>query len=200
MKLIQNKYSIRVIKPTPMPITVPVSISPEPAPKKRSPALVKAQSRYYEKNKAKITLKQTEYNKKYSKLTHICPCGDVISNSAKYSHIKSKRHIRRMENIQKGIPAGTTHGEKIVDCACGGHFVFKQRHQHFRTQRHHKFESEKQAEIKRKLELATQSTVQESLLDTQEHLRNQLRRMLFEEDLEEIDISDNINSNRIIVL
>ena len=198
MKLIQNKYSIKVInpKPNPMPITTPTP-TPEPSPKKRTPALVKAQSKYYEKNKAKITLKQTEYNKTYSKMTHICDCGDVISNSAKYSHIKSKRHLRRMENIQNGLPAGTTEGEKIIECECGGHYKFNQRHQHFRTMKHHKFETDKQAELKRQLE---QSTVHESLLDTQEHLRNQLRRMLFEEDIEEIDISDNINSNRIIVL
>jgi hypothetical protein len=199
MKLIENKYSMRVINPKPM--CIPVSISPVPdEPKKRSPALVKAQQKYYERNKEKITKKQTEYNKTYSKMTHVCECGDVISNSAKYSHIKSKRHLRRMENIQKGLPAGTTQGEKIVDCECGGHYKFNQRWQHFRTMKHHRFESEKQAEIKRKLEQATQDNVRESLLDTQEHIRNQLRRMLFEEDIEEIDISDNINSNRIIVL
>ena len=198
MKLIENKYAITVIKPNQMHITD--SISPDPTPNKRSPALVKAQQKYYELNKEKITKKQTEYNKNYSKLTHSCDCGDVISNSAKYSHIKSNRHLRRMDNIKNGIPAGTTQGEKIVDCACGGHYVFKQRWQHFRSKKHHRFESEKQAEIKRKLQHATQETVQDSLLDTQEHLRNQLRRMLFESDLEEIDISDNINSNGIIVL
>tara|TARA_R110002124_G_scaffold285745_2_gene464729 strand:- start:319 stop:894 length:576 start_codon:yes stop_codon:yes gene_type:complete len=191
MKLIENKYSMHIIKPKPMCI---------PVPKKRSPALVKAQQKYYEKNKAQITLKQTQYNKMYSKMTHVCECGDVISNSAKYSHIKSKRHLRRVANIQKGLPAGTTHGETIIDCECGGHYKYNQRHQHYRTKRHHKYEAEKQAEIKRKLEEATQDTVQESLYDTQEHLKNQLRRMLFEEDIEETDISDNVNSNQIKVL
>ena len=56
MKLIENKYSMHIIKPKPMCI---------PVPKKRSPALVKAQQKYYEKNKAQITLKQTQYNKMY---------------------------------------------------------------------------------------------------------------------------------------
>jgi hypothetical protein len=194
MKIVENKYSMRVIKPAVPAVPAPTE------PKKRSPALVKAQSKYYEKNKAKITLKQTEYNKTYSKLTHICDCGDVISNSAKYSHKKSKRHIRRMENIQKGIPAGTTHGETIIECECGGHYKFNQRHQHYRTKKHHKYEADKQAQLKRKLEIATHETMQESLYDTQEHLRNQLRRMLFEEDIEEEDTSNNVNSNLLKVL
>ena len=188
MKLIQNKYSIKVIKPkpNPMPITVPEPADPEPVPKKRSPALVKAQQKYYQKNKEKITEKQILYNTKYCKLTHICDCGDTVSNSAKYSHRKSARHIRRMENIQKGLPAGTTQGEKYIDCPCGGHFVYKQRHQHYRTQKHHLYEADKQTELKRQLEQNTQETI-----------RNQLRKMLLEEEIEEEDTSNNVNSSEI---
>ena len=174
MKLIENKYSIHLIKPKPMCIPVP----DDTVPKKRSPALVKAQQKYYEKNKEKITIKQTQYNKTYSKMTHVCECGDVISNSAKYSHIKSKRHLRRVANIQKGLPAGTTHGETIIDCECSGHYKYNQRHQHYRTIRHRKYEAENQ----------------------QERLKNQLRRMLLEEDIEEEDIEENVNSNQIKVL
>jgi hypothetical protein len=169
MKLIENKYSMHLIKPNPMCI---------PVPKKRSTALVKAQQKYYEKNKEQITIKQTHYNKTYSKMTHVCECGDVISNSAKYSHIKSKRHLRRVDNIQKGLPAGTTHGETIIDCECSGHYKYNQRHQHFRTNLHRKYEAENQ----------------------QERLKNQLRRMLLEEDIEEEDIEENVNSNQIKVL
>ena len=134
MKLIENKYSIHLIKPKPMCIPVP----DDTVPKKRSPALVKAQQKYYEKNK----------------------------------------HLRRVANIQKGLPAGTTHGETIIDCECSGHYKYNQRHQHYRTIRHRKYEAENQ----------------------QERLKNQLRRMLLEEDIEEEDIEENVNSNQIKVL
>ena len=184
MKLIENKYSIRVIKPVPAPAPIV-----EKEPKKRSAALVKAQQKYYERNKKKITEKQTLYNTTYCKLTHICDCGDTVSNSAKYSHRKCARHIRRMENIKNGIPAGTTEGEKYIDCPCGGHFIHKQRHQHYRTQRHHKYEADKQTELRKQLEQ-----------DTQETLRAQLRMMLLDEGLEEEDTSNKVNSNEIKVL
>jgi len=67
--------------------------------KPRSSALIKAQSSYYEKNKAVITAKQMKYNKTYNKLKYTCPCGLVVSNCSKYNHIRSKRHIKRMENL-----------------------------------------------------------------------------------------------------
>jgi len=67
--------------------------------KTRSSALVKAQSSYYKKNKTKITEKQMEYNKTYNKLKYTCPCGLVVSNCSKYNHIRSKRHIKRMEHL-----------------------------------------------------------------------------------------------------
>ena len=67
--------------------------------KTRSSALVKAQSSYYEKNKAKITEKQMKYNKTYNKLKYTCPCGLTVSNCSKYNHIRSKRHIKRMEHL-----------------------------------------------------------------------------------------------------
>lgn len=188
MKIIDNKFekknAFNINKPKRM--CIPVQ---EPEPKKRSASLVKAQQKYYEKNKAKITLKQSLYNKTYYKLTHVCPCGDVISNSAKYSHIKSKRHIRRMENIKNGIPAGTTEGEKFINCECGGFYKYNQRHQHFRTKKHHRFEAEKQDELKKQLEK-----------HTYDNMRIQLKRMLFEEGIEEEDITDKVNSSEIKVL
>lgn len=186
MKLKENKYSIRVINSKCM--SEPVLV-PEKEQKKRSPALVKAQQKYYEKNKEKITKKQTLYNTTYCKLTHVCDCGDTVSNSAKYSHRKCARHIRRMENIKNGVPAGTTEGEKYIDCPCGGHYIYKQRHQHYRTQRHHKYEADKQTELRKQLEQ-----------DTQETLRAQLRMMLLDEGLEEEDTSNKVNSNEIKVL
>ena len=67
--------------------------------KTRSSALVKAQSSYYEKNKATITAKQMNYNKTYNKLKYTCPCGLTVSNCSKYNHIRSKRHNKRMEHL-----------------------------------------------------------------------------------------------------
>ena len=103
---------------------------------KRSPSLIKAQKKYYEKNKEKITAKQTEYNQRYTKLTHTCECGDVISNAAKYHHIRSKRHARRIENIKNGKEPSALKSEEKIDCACSGHYIFKHRHQHLKTKKH----------------------------------------------------------------
>ena len=195
MKLVENKYSIKTIKPT-------ISISPDAeqvmGPKKtkpRSPALIKAQQKYYEKNKAKITKQQTLYNEKYTKLTHKCECGDIVTNSAKYKHIKSDRHIRRLDNIKNGRLAGCTEGEKYIDCPCGGHYIYKQRHQHFRTQKHKFFEAEQKKKVEEQVEK------QKQLLPeyTQAKLRAQLRRMLLGEgmDTATIDTNPNVNSSEI---
>ena len=195
MKLIENKYSIRTIKPK-------QSVSPivePPAKKPRSNALIKAQKKYYEKNKQKITIQQTKYNETYSKMSYKCECGDLVSNSAKYAHIKSNRHIRRVNNIKNGLPAGTTAGEEYIDCPCSGHYIYKARHQHFRTQKHIRYMEEmKMEEEKRKEELeeAKRKLTPEY---TQATLRAQLRRMLLGEgmDTATIETNPNVNSSEI---
>jgi len=118
---------------------------------KRSPSLIKAQKKYYEKNKAKITAKQTEYNNKYTKLTHECECGDVISNAAKYHHIRSKRHARRIENIKNGKLPSALKSEEKVNCECGGHYIFKHRHQHLKTKKHTDFILHQQQNLRKQL-------------------------------------------------
>tara|TARA_R110002126_G_scaffold89568_4_gene213876 strand:- start:849 stop:1409 length:561 start_codon:yes stop_codon:yes gene_type:complete len=183
MKIAPNKYAVKVIKPTICPPVVETVIEEATDPKPRSAALIKAQERYYQKNKAMITQKQMVYNMKYTKLTKTCECGDLVSNSAKYKHITSKRHRRRMENINSGKPAGCTPGEVIVDCPCGGHYRYKQRWQHFRTKKHHQYEAEKQDPLKTQL--------------SQYELKQQLRRMLLGEDLDPDDNSNNVNSSEI---
>ena len=65
----------------------------------RSLALVKAQRKYYEKNKEKLKAKQTIYNATYSKTKFLCDCGDLICNSSRHHHNKSTRHLYRMEQI-----------------------------------------------------------------------------------------------------
>lgn len=182
MKLIENKYSIKTIKQSVTPVVVEQIAKKEKKP--RSDALIKAQKKYYEKNKQKITERQTIYNESYSKLTHRCKCGDMVSNSSKYKHIISDRHIRRLQNIKAGRPAGTTPGEEYIDCPCGGHYIYKQRHQHFRTKKHIKFVEEEYEQDKLAPEL------------TQAKLREQLRRMLLGEGLDTISIDRNPNVNK----
>ena len=179
MKLIENKYSIRTICPT----VVETVVEEVKESKPRSAALIKAQERYYQKNKEIITKKQMAYNSTYTKLTKLCECGDMVSNSAKYKHITSKRHRRRMENIKNGKPAGCTPGEEIINCPCGGHYRYKQRWQHFRTKKHHQYEAEKQEPLKSQL--------------SQYELKQQLRRMLLGEELDPDDNSNNVNSSEI---
>ena len=179
MKLIENKYTVKVIKPV---ICIPV-VENVVESKPRSAALVKAQARYYEKNKELITKKQMVYNSTYTKLTKICECGDLVSNSAKYKHITSKRHRRRMENIKNGKPAGTTPGEEIINCACGGHYRYKQRHQHFRTNKHHQYEAEQQDPLKTQL--------------SQFEIKQNLRNMLLGECIDPYDNIITVNSSAI---
>tara|TARA_R110000850_G_scaffold136279_4_gene257430 strand:- start:470 stop:955 length:486 start_codon:yes stop_codon:yes gene_type:complete len=118
---------------------------------KRSPSLIKAQKKYYEKNKEKITAKQTEYNQRYTKLTHTCDCGDVITNAARYHHLRSKRHSRRLENIKNGKLPSALKSEEKVDCACGGHYIFKHRHQHLKTKKHTDFILHQQQNLRKQL-------------------------------------------------
>jgi len=119
---------------------------------KRSPSLIKAQKKYYEKNKAKITAKQTEYNNKYTKLTHECECGDIITNAARYHHLRSKRHARRIENIKNGKEPSALKSEEKVNCACGGHYIFKHRHQHLKTKKHTDYIFYQQQNLRKQLD------------------------------------------------
>ena len=183
MKIAPNKFARRTIKPTICPPVVETVVEAANNPKPRSAALIKAQEKYYLKNKEMITKKQMAYNITYTKLTKICDCGDIVSNSAKYKHITSKRHRRRMENIRNGKPAGTTPGEAIVNCACGGHYRYKQRHQHFRTKKHHQYEAEKQDPLKIQL--------------SQFEIKQNLCRMLLGECIDPYDNIITVNSSAI---
>ena len=118
---------------------------------KRTPSLIIAQSKYYQKNKAKITAMQTEYNKIYNKQTFICECGDVLTNSAKFFHLKSKRHARRCENIKLGKTPSALKSEEIVDCVCGGHYKFRNRAQHLRTKKHNTYIHDSQSTLRTQL-------------------------------------------------
>ncbi len=65
---------------------------------KRSEALIKAQKKYYEKNKKKIIAYTVDYNIEnvHSKIYN-CECGISILDNSKYRHFKTKRHLDGME-------------------------------------------------------------------------------------------------------
>ena len=130
---------------------------------KRTPSLVRAQQKYYQKNKAKITAMQTEYNKIYNKQTFICECGDTISNAGKWHHLKSKRHHRRCENIKNGKTPSALKSEEIVDCVCGGHYKFRNRSQHLRTKKHTKYIHDSQSKLRTQLNTMVGNTVPMSI-------------------------------------
>ena len=118
---------------------------------KRTPSLIRAQQKYYQANKAKITKMQTEYNKQYNKLPYTCICGDVLTMAGKWHHLKSKRHTRRLENIKLGKTPSALKSEEIVDCVCGGHYKFRNRSQHLRTKKHTKYIHDSQFTLRTQL-------------------------------------------------
>ena len=130
---------------------------------KRTPSLIRAQQKYYQKNKAKITKMQTAYNKEYNKQTFICECGDVLTNSAKFFHLKSKRHHRRLENIKLGKTPSALKSEEIIDCGCGGHYKFRNRAQHLRTKKHKTYLHDSQATLRLQLNEMVGNTVPMSI-------------------------------------
>jgi hypothetical protein len=117
----------------------------------RSEALIRAQRKYYQKNKEKLTQNQLEYNKVYNKVVISCACGDTYTRAAKFHHMKSARHATRMQNIKDGMFAGATKSLSRVECECSGHYLYKDRAQHMRTKKHIKYinniEKEKIKEI-----------------------------------------------------
>ena len=117
----------------------------------RSEALIRAQRKYYQKNKEKLTQNQLEYNKVYNKVVISCECGDTYTRAAKFHHMKSARHATRMQNIKDGMFAGATKSLSRVECECSGHYLYKDRAQHMRTKKHIKYinniEKEKIKEI-----------------------------------------------------
>ena len=114
-------------------------VIPEQKKWKRSDALKIAQKKYYEKNKTKLVEDQLKYNYDYVRKPHTCPCGDTFQYSAKYLHLRSDRHKRRMENIENGIPAGHQPCNSSYDCVCGSKILHKNRTQHFKSAKHQKY-------------------------------------------------------------
>ena len=111
----------------------------EPKKWKRSEALKVAQKKYYQKNKKKLVEDQLKYNYDYVRKPHICECGDNMKYSAKYLHLRSDRHKRRMENIEKGIPAGHQPCNSPYVCECGSKILHKNRTQHFKSSKHQNY-------------------------------------------------------------
>ena len=129
----QNKFLkiTDLSQPDPNPV--------EPKKWTRSPALKLAQQKYYEKNKTKLVEDQLKYNYKYVRQSWSCECGDTMKYSAKYLHLRSDRHKRRMTNIQNGVPAGSQPCNTPFICECGSKILHKNRKQHFNSSKHQKY-------------------------------------------------------------
>ena len=105
----------------------------------RSPALKAAQQKYYDKNKTKLVEDQLKYNYTYVRQPYTCECGDTMKYSAKYLHMRSDRHARRMENIKNGVPAGMRPCNSQYVCECGSKILHKNRIQHFKSNKHQSY-------------------------------------------------------------
>ena len=71
-------------------------------PKKiRSDAVIRAQSKYYQKNKEARNNYTNEYHKKWNTQTKMCSCGLEIKNYSWAKHNLSKKHFHRIDNILK---------------------------------------------------------------------------------------------------
>jgi len=110
----------------------------------RSEALVKAQKKYYEKNKKKITDAQMLYNKEYVKKPFKCECGCNITTASKFLHLRSDRHRVRMESKAAGEIIYIRPCDIKKKCPCGGQFFNRNRFQHAKTQMHKKYMETKQ--------------------------------------------------------
>jgi hypothetical protein len=79
---------------------------------------------------------QLKYNYNYVRQAYTCECGDKLKLSAKYLHVRSDRHKRRMENIENGIPAGHRPCNSQYVCVCGSKILHKNRTQHYKSAKH----------------------------------------------------------------
>ena len=102
----------------------------------RSKALCKAQKIYYLKNKEKLIADQIQYNKDYVKESWKCPCGCIIKRSAKYLHMRSPRHERRMMLISEGKNPNLRKCDAQYTCECGSQFIIRNKKTHDKCLKH----------------------------------------------------------------
>jgi hypothetical protein len=108
----------------------------------RSKALCKAQKKYYHANKEKLIADQMEYNKDYVKQSWKCPCGDTIKLSAKYLHVRSNRHERRMMLIKEGKNPNLRKCDEKYVCICGSSFIKRNKKTHDKCLKHREYMKE----------------------------------------------------------
>lgn len=136
-KNIFEKSPVKILIPTKSEIKIEIE-----EPKKswtRSEALKTAQQKYYNKNKKKLVADQLEYNYKYVRQEFVCECKDVMTVSAKFSHLRSKRHEKRMDHIKKGIDPNKRPCYMPYTCECGSQVLHKNRKQHYISKKHQKY-------------------------------------------------------------
>lgn len=108
----------------------------------RSPALKNAQQKYYEKNKKKLVADQLKYNYNYVRQKFSCECGDIMTVSAKFSHLRSHRHEKRLNHIERGIDPDKRPCYMPYSCECGSQVLHKNRKQHYGSKKHQKYINE----------------------------------------------------------
>mgnify|MGYP003635873285 CR=1 FL=1 len=120
-----------------LPIILEVIEDNEITPKwKRSPSLAKAQKKYYEANKSKLIQDQIKYNYNYVRQSVTCECGDIHKYSAKYLHLRSERHNRRMKLIVEGKDPNIRLCNTKTACECGSSFLMRNKKQHLGSKKH----------------------------------------------------------------
>lgn len=120
---------------------------------KRSDALAKAQKKYYEANKEKLVKDQMKYNYNYVRQKFKCACGDEIKISAKYLHLRSERHIRRMKYLAEGIDPNLRKCDTKYACECGSKIFHRNKKQHEKSKKHQDYLKENLLEIPNNISL-----------------------------------------------
>lgn len=117
---------------------------------KRSDALAKAQKKYYEANKDKLVKEQIKYNYNYVRQKFKCECGDEIKISAKYLHLRSDRHARRLKHIENGTDPNLRKCDTKYACECGSKIFHRNKKQHEKSKKHQDYLQENLLEIPKK--------------------------------------------------
>ena len=104
---------------------------------------------YRQEHRQELAAKERErYNankdeiKKRQNARYVCVCGIENSNTNKWQHEKSKRHLDFVENGIKYVKPTRTYEEyknDKINCDCGGKYTPNRKAGHFKTKRHQDF-------------------------------------------------------------
>ena len=142
---------------------------------KRSDALAKAQKKYYEANKEKLVKEQMKYNYNYVRKKFKCDCGDEIKISAKYLHLRSERHTRRMKYLAEGVDPNLRNCDTKYACQCGSKIFNRNKKQHEKSKKHQDYLKENLLEIPNNISLEIKEIKEEKPEELFFHYHNGVR-------------------------